>query len=319
MNERMSYSSMRKLLKCENAWAYEYLRNLRKIQWKEEFEVGDAFQLGIYRLMGGHPLNEVLTMVRKFVDKRMKQLRAEFSMSTKDEQIFVEMKTILEGMLTGYAKRYQRDLGVERHIANEFESIIKISKGVRVLIKLDNIIAISDKWYVHEGKAWRSLSDQKVEDTKSSFQTATYFHAHNIQMEREEDKEIIVGKDRMGNPIKVKGKPFSGIIFDVVVKPSIRLKIGESYRGYLVRLQNYYQGPDASSKFFKEVTKEPMIDRKSWINTVNECASRMSEMREGRRPLKTYNDCGWCDFYEPCYHGEKKSIMAMFKQKEVRK
>jgi len=317
--ERMSYSSMRKLMKCENAWAYEYIKNLRKKQWKEEFEVGDAFQLGVYHLMDKKSIEETLIIVRKFVDDRLKQLRKDFSMSPKDEQIFIEMKTILEGMLIGYLKRYKRDIGIERHVANEVESIVTVSKHASVLIKLDNIVAIGDKWYVHEGKAWKTLNEKVVENTKSSFQTATYFHAHNIRMENEDDPNIIVGNDKKGNPITLKAKSFSGIIFDAVMKPSIRVKKGESYRGYLKRLQGYYQGPDASTKFFKEVSKEPKIDRVSWVRTVKECAFRIGELRDDRRPLKTYNDCGWCDFFEPCMNGETKAIMAMFKKKEARR
>lgn len=317
MSERMSYSSMKKLLKCEYAWWFGYIRKLVKRQWKIEFEVGDAFQLGVYHLMDKMPLEEVLVIVNKFIDKRLKLLRGDFSMSTKDEQTFIEMKIIIEGMLAGYAKRYHRDFGVERHVGNEVESLVRVSKESKILIKLDNILEVNKKWYIHEGKAWRSLNEYVVENTKNSFQTATYFHGHNMNMENGID-EIVVGNDRKGNPIKIKPKLFSGIIFDVVMKPSIRIKKGETYRGYLGRLKTYYQGSDASTKFFKEMKKEPMIDRKSWIQTVNECSFRMGEIRDGRDPVKSYQDCNWCDFYEPCYHGEKREIMGMYKEKEGR-
>ena len=149
-----------------------------------------------------------------------------------------------------------------------------------------------------KGKAWRYLSNDLVNNSIRSFQIATYFYFHNDNV------------DETGY------KKFKGIIFDAVQKPSIKQKIGETYRGYLNRLEEYYTGSESHKKFYKEVFDKPAISHDDWKNTIQSACLRMLDIDIGEVPIKTFVNCSQCDFNEPCYNGNTKRSLLMFKENE---
>jgi hypothetical protein len=266
-----------------------------KKQWKQEFIIGNMHQYGIYRLMQGASVQQAEKDMLKMLDDHIKSLRKSFNISSKDEQKFVEIKSTLRGMIRGYAEHYKRDLKVEKHVGNEVDNTYDLCPTAQIRIKLDNILKIKNKLYLHEGKAYKYINDDMVQNIKSNLQTATYFHVHNANARSTEK--------------------FSGIIFDVIQKPSIKKKLTESYRGYLRRLEDYYKGADSVNKFFKEVFREPSISYDKWEHNIIGWVGRMRELIKGRDPILSFNECHWCDFREICYEGETKRNMVMYKKK----
>ena len=242
------------------------------------------------------------SVLRSF-DEEVKRLRKSLKLGPGDEQKFVEIKAKMIGMLRGYRKKYARDLAIETHVANEHDVIYPLENGLKIRTKLDNIVAVKNKWYLHEMKAWKSLNPDTVNNVKNSLQIAIYFHIHNQFYK----KTKIKGVDKV--------RPFSGIIFDMTQKPAIRQKTGESYRGFIKRLEKSYEGPDAGSKFYKEALDEPAINQKDVMNTIYESAERMRRIYKTGEALKTFNDCGWCDYYEVCYGGMTKENLSLYKSK----
>lgn len=287
------------LMSCEQEYYYKFIRNLEKKQFVKYFIEGNMFQYGIYKLMIGKSIKEAESLMLKKLQDHLKTLRKELSISTQDEQMFVEMKIVLTGMLRAYAIRYKKDLKIEKHIANESMEIISINNDVSLGIQMDNILEVKKKWYLHEGKAWKYLNNSVVENVKNSFQIATYFYAHN-------------------NSPKVK-KPFSGIIFDAVQKPSIRKGKNEQYKNYLKRLEAYYTGPDSNNKFLKELIDKPEIKYEDWLRTISRVATRAIALAKGKVPLKTFANCSWCDYYPLCFEGEIKRNLIMYKTSEYSK
>jgi hypothetical protein len=294
----MTYSLTSSFLECEQRWAYAYIKGLEKRQWKEYYLVGTIFQYGIYLLMRKKDLIYAQKEMEIYLTKYIKDLRKKFTISTDDEKTFVELKAILKGMLHGYFKRYERDLEVEKHIANEQEDVYKINDN-QFRIKMDNIVSFKNNWYLHEGKAWGYLSNEKVNNAVKSLQVATYFYLHNDNI------------DKTGY------KKFKGIIFDAVQKPTIKQKIGESYRGYLLRLESYYTNQDSGKKFYKEVFDKPAISYDDWRHTIASAGIRMLKIiKEKKAPIKTFVGCNMCDFNELCYEGETRNNLALYKQNE---
>ena len=296
----MTYSLTSAFLECEQRWYYMYVMGLEKRQWKEPFLMGTVFQYGIFLLMKHKDLKYAQDKMDKFLHEYVKNLRKKFSISTDDERSFVEMKAALKGMLKGYYEHHGRDLEVEKHISNEQEDIYKIP-GAQFRIKMDNIVQYKNNWYLHEGKAWNYLNSERVNNAIRSFQTATYFYFHN-------------------DNIKDTGyKQFKGIIFDAVQKPSIKQKIGETYRGYLKRPEKYYSDSDSHKKFYKEVFDKPAIVYDDWYHTIITVSDRMRHIINDdyyNRPVKTFVNCSQCDFNEPCYNGNTKRSLLMFKENE---
>jgi len=291
-----TYSLLAAFLECEHKWFYSYMCGLEKKQWKEPFLMGTVFQYGIFQLMKTKDAKLAQIKMEKFLVKYIEDLRNKFVITTDDEKHFVEMKAALKGMLYGYYVHYKRDLEVEKHIANEQEDVYKIA-DVLFRIKMDNVVMYKNNWYLHEGKTWRYLSNERVNNAIKSLQIATYFYLHN---------------DNIGD---TGYKQFKGIIFDAVQKPSIKQRIGESYRGYLSRLEDYYSNADSNSKFYKEVFIKPAIAYDDWLNTITVTSTRMQNMLyEKSKPTKTYVNCDMCDYNTLCYEGNTKQNLLMYQK-----
>ena len=301
----LSYSRVRALLDCEQKFKFSYVDRLEKIQWKQEYLMGNMFQLGIFLLMSGK--KDVEKIVKKEFENQVKDLRKTFSLAIGDEQKLVEMQIMLIGMIRGYAVKYVKDLQIEKHIKNEHDVIYSFNDIADIRIKMDNIIAVKDKWCLHEGKAWKSLNPNIVDSVKNSLQIAIYFHIYNSFYTT---KKIV---DQLGNTIKA--KPFSNIIFDAVQKPSIRKKVGEVYKEYLKRLEGYYAGSDSNTKFYKEFI-QPAISKDDVFRTLSISSKRMLRLYEGKRPLKSFNSCNWCDYYRLCFEGKNKKTIADYRSKK---
>lgn len=299
----ISYSGITSLMSCEQKYCFQFMRFLEKKQFVKYFAEGNAFQYGVFQLMVGVQVDKVVKLVSKFLDKYLDSLRDDIAVSSADEQQFIEIKASMDGMIRAYASMYEKDLRVEKHIANEVNCIYPLTKHVDIGAQFDNIIEVKGKWYLHEGKAWKSLSDNSINNIKNSFQIATYYYAHNTTPKKLKIKNI-------------QSKPFSGIIFDAVQKPSIRKKKGEQYKAFLKRLESYYTSSEG--KFYKEVIF-PKISYKNWHHTITSLADRVCELHDGRKPIKMLDsNCGWCDFYELCYTGETKKTLALFKQSDYK-
>ena len=228
----ISFSQISTIARCEGQYWYSYVRRLMKKQWKQEYVIGDMHQFGIYKLMQGFEVDYAEKRMLKLLDERVKYLRKSFMISSQDEQKFVEIRSTLKGMIRGYAEHYRRDLKIEKHVGNEVDNIYDLCPNVKIRIKMDNIYKVKGKLYLHEGKAYKYINEDMVQNIRSNLQTATYFHVHNANARSSER--------------------FAGITFDIIQKPSLRKKMGESYRGFLKRLENHYTSSKSTNMFFKE-------------------------------------------------------------------
>jgi hypothetical protein len=301
----LSYSLIKKLLLCEMQAYFAHIKGLEKKQWKRYWLEGSIFQYGIYRLMVTKRIKVAEREMLEFMKKYLVNMRKGLQISSNDEREFIEVQSSMVGMLRGYAEKYERDLPIEKHIANEASIIYQYNNDFSFGVQLDNIIEVKKKWYLHEGKAWGTINSNTVENVKNNLQIATYFHIHNN----------FYKKAKFNIPLK----PFSGIIFDAVQKPKIRQKAGESYRGFLKRLEAHYTGMESGNKFFKEVIDEPGISYEHLKDTIDSCAIRYGELLSGRKPLRTFADCSWCDFQRLCFDGETKKNLVFYRPSEYLK
>ena len=305
----LSQSIVKSLLSCEQKAFYGHIKHLEKRKWKKYYVEGNVFQYGIYRLMVNKDIKKSEKEMQKKLAEIKKEIRSNLSVSPTDEREFVEIASAMTGMLKGYSKKYAKDIKIEKHIGNEVNIVYPITKDVQFGCQMDNILAIKDKWYLHEGKAWKYLNDSRLNALASDLQINTYFLLHNAFYKKAKTSQLN------------KLKPFSGVIFDAVQKPSIRHTNGETYRGYLKRLEAYYSGVGSDEKFFKEVIRNPEIKLDDLLHTIKICAKRFKRLLDGKRPVKAFTECSrydGCDFYELCFHGETKKNLSMYRQSEYK-
>lgn len=287
----MTYSLTSSFLQCEQKWWYMYVKSIEPRLWKEPYVMGNMFQYGIFLLMKTKKLSVAQAEMEIYLRKYLNDLRKEFRVSADDEKKFVEMRMMLKGMLYGYYRKHSRDIEVEKYIANEKEEVYGFGDA-EFRIKMDNILKYAGQLYLHEGKAWNYLHSDRVNNAIRSLQVATYFYFHN----------------EFGS-----GKKFAGIVFDAVQKPSIKKRGGESYKGYLNRLEQYYSGADSHSKFYKEVFDKPAIDFEQWLHSMKKARNRMLKIVGGVKPVRTFVDCSLCDYQTLCYDGETRENLAYYR------
>lgn len=309
----LSYSMISSLLDCEQKAYYAHVKNLERKKWKKAFLEGNLFQYGVYRIMIGDSPKKVEKLVLTMLKDFKKDLRKNLSLSPADEQELIAIQSMIVGMLNGYAERYKKDLRIEKHVCNEANMLYDVMKlkGVGIVqfgMQMDNIIEIKGKWYLHEGKAWKYLNNDRMNGLATDLQIGTYFNIHNAFI-----RDVKVD-DRLK---KIKLKRFDSVIFDAVQKPSIRQKQGETYRGYLKRVEEYYTGADCNDKFFKEVIT-PKIQLDDLLHTIKSCALKYHKLQNGATPVKSFKDCSrydGCDYAPLCFDGgEIKKNLIMYRQ-----
>lgn len=301
MKLRLSYSQLDKYLKCPKM--YEYSRELEKRVFNWNFFVGTCIHEGMHYTYNKQ--ENLFAELTFFIDSYIECLRIEHFFSPEDEQKLEEWKVIMLGMIYAYNIKYSdfisRHTLLPRIEENEHEFLVDIDEFTTFLIKLDNIL-ISDEDYenqdikiikgdklIHEIKTSRDLTANYVESIQTSLQVANYFH--------------------LGNTIKELG--FKGIVYDVLQKPSIRVKKNELYQEYLIRLEQYYQ-EDPNVHLHMEFIDVPKIKKDELINTIIFVSKRIRE----KDFHKTWMWCNLCDFKKLCMSDDNDEFMLAYKKIE---
>jgi CRISPR/Cas system-associated exonuclease Cas4 (RecB family) len=286
----LSYSRLKAYLQCPKAYEYGYVKKLEKNVFNENFFVGNVIHEGLH--LAYMRDEDLFVKLAGFFDDELERQRNLTMISPEQEQKLVEWKIIISGMIYAYCFKNGYFIGQHEHMHNEKEYIIDISSGVQFLIKTDNIIKNSaGRVFVHEIKTTRQLNEQYVSAIQNSLQVACYYH---------------LGR-------KVPEFMPAGIIYDVLQKPTIRVKKTEDYQEYLDRLNDYYQ-EEPDKRLYMEIINEPRITHDDLIQTIESVASGISD----EMFHKSFMNCNQCDYPRLCYNNDAPEHMIMFRTKEKR-
>jgi hypothetical protein len=177
------------------------------------FLVGRVFQYGILHIF--KKLKDPIKPAMDYFKDEVERCRKEFSVNAEQEQELKEQEIIIKGMLTAYMEHYSKFLKDVEFVINEKEIRLEVGENILLKQRLDNLIFVKGKLYIHELKTTNGITPDYIKSIQSNLQIAGYLHGYNIQNRKD---------------------PIEGILFDIIKKPSIRQKQAESYKQYLERL-----------------------------------------------------------------------------------
>ena len=280
---QLSYSMMCTFMHCKMHYYLKYIEALELAAFHMPFFTGNCVNHGVQYILGkGKDLKKE---IKKHMKKEILKIRTNSFLSIADEQAIEEQQIIIQGIVLAYEVKYKKTfVRTIKSAESEYVVVKEFAKEFRVKIKIDNLIKSKAGMVLHELKTSKTLNAGYVKKIQSDFQTTLYFHIYNNQ-----------NKD---NPIKY-------IVYDVIRKPSIRLKQNESKPQYLKRLGAYYKDDSSNNLFHMESRKKPIVSYSRVINTIKGVYADMVSCTKPKHYFCNYNGCfsdyGKCDYYELCY------------------
>jgi len=288
----VSHSSMSGFRKCPRYYYWKYIRRLEKAAFKIPYIVGRIMHHGIQTLFSKPDAAEK-ELKKKYKDEAQKA-RTEFpQMAAYEEEDLAKQEYITIGMLQAYRIYFKKFLGSTKHIATEKAIRYELNKRVVVVGKIDSIVENQNAQWIYELKNLKSLDMGRVRSIRTDPQSSLYLETHNRSVKKSER--------------------LSGILYQIIRKPSIRQKQKESRGEFLRRLQDWYHDQSEGMKFHLERVKGSFIPGIAVINTIEKVSQQMLDCGTDRdRYFQDFSYCihewGPCQYYDLCHGNEKENL-----------
>jgi hypothetical protein len=220
-----------------------------------------------------------------------------FVLDEKQTKTLNEQEIVTQAMLKAYRRKYERMINDMTLIGTEVEGALLIEDNVTAVIKLDNLVRIRKKKVLHELKTTKSITPEYVSRIQTDKQTGWYFRFYNILFPN---------------------SPIEQVMYDVIKKPSIRNKKGESYPAFLARLEEYYDKPDDMGVFHIERFDEPAISEAAMLESVRGVAKDMLGSHHKEDYYQNFDLCmsyygDICPYFNLCHRGgESKENLVLY-------
>lgn len=296
----ISVSSLQTWMTCKRLYYYRHIKKYEKIVYNLPFIVGRVMNEGLQAVFQKKEDPIGITM-KAFHRERVAAIKA-FTLSPEELEKLDLQEYITQGMLVAYRKKYKRMIDDMTWLGSEVEGGVELGDDVMLVIKMDNIFLIRKRKVLHEGKTSKMITPDYVKRIQTDFQTATYYHFHNLLWPDE---------------------PIQEVMYDVVRKPSIKQKKKETKIEFKDRVIQWYDQPDGEGSVFHiERFKEPMITAEAITNTVVKVADEMKRVKDMEDYYQDFDKCASyfgdiCPYYSLCHEGgETKGNLLMFKKRE---
>jgi CRISPR/Cas system-associated exonuclease Cas4 (RecB family) len=286
MSVRLSYSQVDTFNSCpKQHW---YARRYKSRQFNINFLIGNIIHEGLH--LTYTKTEDLFVLLAKKFDEYIEKERETQIITEESEKKLEEWKVIILGMIYAYNLKYAHFMEDHEHVANEQEYTLDLGNDITFLIKIDNVlrnIKTGELW-VHEIKTTRELNENYIFGIQRSVQAACYYHL-----------------GQMVPDFRPKG-----IIYDVLQKPSIRVKKNEDYQDYLNRLQDYYEA-DPHAHLHMEMISAPAIKSEELLAMITDVGKRI----DIGTSYKTWKDCGMCDFRKLCFNDDAPEWLLAFEER----
>jgi hypothetical protein len=286
---------MKDFLLCRRLYYYKRIKKYDRIVFDIPYFVGRVMHVGIGELLNGN--KNANQKMREYYKQEKEIANKQFVLTEEQKEDLDEQEHVTQAMLFAYKKKYGQMLKDVKVLGNEVEGSLQVNDKVVLVFKLDNLLSIRGKKVLHELKTSKYITPDYVKSIQTDFQTATYFYAYNLVYDKSPIKEIL---------------------YDIIRKPSIRQKKGETYQAYLSRLDEWYEKPDDMSVFYAERFSSPKISRDDIFNTIEKVGEDILRCKQKEDYYQDYDKChGYygkrCPYYELCHEGgETKENLVLY-------
>lgn len=297
---RLSYSALSRFLDCRRKYYWEFVKKLEPLAFRTYGVVGNAIHYGVNRIYEKD--DKAISSAIKFFNSEKNNMRKKLDLSPDQEQELNDQEFMIRGMLKAYSFKYAEEIKSTNYICNEFKAEYLLSDKLLLVIKIDNVLERRGRRFVHELKTVRILTPEYVKNIKNDLQTGIYFHVYNSMQKKSKDK-------------------FRGIIYDVIKKPSIRLKMGESKSEFIERLYQYYLGSDSNELFHQDIIERPMLSENRIMNVISRVADDIRRCEDIEDFYPNDRFCyvkKKCDYYDICHYGENPETRRKYRPKYQR-
>lgn len=286
---RLSQSSAKTYLECHKKFWYSYVLGIRLNVFNDKFFIGNMIHEGMH--LSYKKDDDLFELLGLYYDYSVEKEYEKYLISPETENKFPEWRVIVLGMTYAYNIKNGKLIDDHEHIHNEKEYIVDLGEDVFFVIKLDNILKrrADGATIIHEIKTSRELNEAYVNEIRHQFQIGCYYWLGKRIQEF--------------NPV--------GVVYDVLQKPSIRLKKNELRDDYLIRLEEYYQA-EPDKHLWTEIFDEPGTTEKDIVDTIKSVAYGI---RRGDF-TKSFTSCGICDYKKLCRNNDNPAFMMPFTKKE---
>lgn len=298
-------SRIRAWNRCKRYHYYTYIRNLDPTSMRVPFYLGSTLHHGVMLMYQGKKLKDIQASVKDF----QKAYKARHSIHPEMAQDMMVNDAIGQGMIAGYYGRYKEFAKSVKVVSAEqsFQTMLDVG-GVKI-----PFIGTVDLMYGIDTKERKGLW---IEDHKTA--TGVFDNTLNtLPMNMQMGMYPAIVKRALGVEI-------SGIVYSIVIKPTIRLKQNESVSEFMDRIQfEYRENPE--KYFFQEfIPYNPGTVKRIWDDMMLTAADmvRWYESMTEEELLKPEswprNEAGCfpygfkrenaCPFYDLCRDGEKAAF-----------
>lgn len=292
---RLTHSAKGSWLDCNRLYYYKYDQMLEPKTHSTALVIGTMVHEFLARLMKHEDINSVM----KDLDKAVNEAR---KLNFDDPEDFEANATTLESMMRGWDKNrgqlseFQPYIHEgEPWIENKFK--VKLPTGDTIEGMIDGLVVIDDELWLVEHKTTSQLGPQYISRLIVDAQVTMYIWA----------------------VWKMLGVIPRGTIYNVIRKPSIRQKKGES----LIEYQNRIAADYITRKDFYFYQTQLYRDQQQLQDFENSLMDVIDDIKRSRardRWVQNTNHCtrfGTCPFMHLCANGMKKELMILYTRRDV--
>ncbi len=287
---RYSWSQLQGFRQCQAYYRHKWLRFIEKKQRKTALVMGSAVHafLEVWHKTGSRTggLKAALAVFKE-VDTS--------SYDQKGMQDFEVSIGIVEGMCEGYRQIHARDLKEYKEVMTELPVATTWDLGHRKVVYRGKIDMV---WTDRDGLKW------VVETKTASKQAITQGYFERLGYEGQVVSEFWLANKFCG--------PIEGVIYNVLVKPSIRRKYAknETQAQFVQRVRDLYLSSETMEDY---VIRHPILLSKTtvqeWEDETRDTLKQMDLKRMNKDKLwaKNTGQClqkwGLCEFADACAKG----------------
>jgi len=291
---RLSISQLNMFLQCPTLYRWKYIEKVEVIDTPPYFLLGRAVAEWIENFHRGQILDPDI-LVRKHFDPLIESQKNEtFANKLKSDKA----KTI--ACIKGYEKCYANEFGKLSKATPECEFVIPIGNRSELFGKIDLIYkSDTEGWVIRETKTATNPQGAYFTRLPLDWQINSYAWASREVLKR----------------------PVNVVEYDVINKPSHRIKVKETWEEFTKRVSKEYMDPTQFSfRFFRHNIVIDDRQLKRWWKQANIVAKQIEKAKDsnGATCVQNSTQCnssyGACSMLQACI--SRKPSKLLYKRKE---
>lgn len=283
-------SKLSTYLRCEQLYEYRYMHFLEPKEYIRPLQFGDMghqILAKYYQCLKDKTFFDFNATVQDIVDSKEAEVVGANAM-----QAFQQDISALRGMIAAYMKFHQADQkwnieGVELTVQANSDDVPHFN-GFTPKAILDALIEVQGKYWIVEHKFLSRVDSGLIDTLPLNLQVNMYYDLVNRWLKN-------TGKDGL-----------TGVIFNIVKKPSKRLKKNQTVDAYIKELHDDYLA--RSGELFVRI---PVILTDKWQSDYKQLVAQTTadivhseRTQKFKRCITQCTSMGRCSFIDLCVHGE---------------